>query len=175
MSLAPDLPLEIITLIGLTNPQAWRALLIVPSFARWTLTTHGRKMRYSFLVAKEYKANMKILAAGKDLVLCAKIIKKYPKIQFIQIYESTLWADACTTEVIFECTVTKICSLSKYRNCSINLLNNLEFMIRKVVGKPRFEKIIDEPCFDEIVAPNIQSYHTETITLAKKLIASNNI
>ena len=44
-----ELPLEIYVTIALTEPCAWCALLAVSDFARWTMTSHARRMRRSFL------------------------------------------------------------------------------------------------------------------------------
>ena len=46
-------PLEILVLIGIKNPWAWRALLVIPDFACWTLTEHAQKMRHNLIVKKK--------------------------------------------------------------------------------------------------------------------------
>ena len=45
----PLFPLEIIVYIGAVDMQSWHSMLAVPTFARWTLSSHARKLRKEFL------------------------------------------------------------------------------------------------------------------------------
>ena len=52
-TLSNMLPLEIIVHIGLTSPEAWRSMLAIPSFARWTMSNQARNARCSFLYCRK--------------------------------------------------------------------------------------------------------------------------
>ena len=49
------LPLEILVLIGITDPWAWRTLLAIPDFARWTQSNQARKMKHNLIIKKKNK------------------------------------------------------------------------------------------------------------------------
>ena len=47
------LPLEILVHIGLESPRSWRAMLAISPFARWTLSSHARLLRKTFITIKD--------------------------------------------------------------------------------------------------------------------------
>lgn len=59
------LPLEIIVIIGLESLDAWRAMLAVPDFARWTQSSQGLRSRGSFLTCKKTSVNTKYYLRGR--------------------------------------------------------------------------------------------------------------
>ena len=60
----PDLPLEIIVLIGSVDIDAWRDLLAIPDFGRWTLSDHSKKIRHNFLVIRKNNITIKYYLRG---------------------------------------------------------------------------------------------------------------
>ena len=49
MDYISPLPLEIIIYIGTFSVETWRALLVLPDFARWTLSNNARRERQAFI------------------------------------------------------------------------------------------------------------------------------
>lgn len=65
MDLTASLPLEILVAIGRVDPHSWRALLAVPDFARWTMTSHARQTLRDFLVCETIGTCTRYWLAGR--------------------------------------------------------------------------------------------------------------